>query len=166
MTAQNTEIDEIDASILDALQRDSSVANAELAPRIGLSPSACLARVKRLRERGIIRQFTAVVDEHSVGLGVVAFTFVTLSKHSRKAAESFLEQIRRTPQVMECYNITGRADYLLKIVAPDISAYRDFVFDALIEIPEVENIETLVVLKTDKRSLNLPLGANGVGGEK
>jgi Lrp/AsnC family transcriptional regulator, leucine-responsive regulatory protein len=166
MTAQYTDIDDIDTSILDALQHDSSVANAELATRVGLSPSACLARVKRLRERGIIRQFTAVVDEQSVGLGAVTFTFVTLSKHSRKAAESFLEKIRRIPQVMECYNITGRADYLLKIVAPDISAYRDFVFDALIEIPEVENIETLIVLKTDKRSLNLPLGASSVGRKK
>jgi Lrp/AsnC family leucine-responsive transcriptional regulator len=98
------------------------------------------------------------VDQDKVGLPVSTFTFVTLSKHSRKAAIAFLKKIEKMPEVMECYNMTGQADYLLKIVSPDIARYRDFVMDGLIEIPGVQHVETLVVLKTEKRSFSLPLG--------
>jgi len=143
--------------MLRLLQADASITNAELAANVGLSPSACLSRTRRLRERGVIAKFAAVVDERRVGLGIIAFAFVTLSKHSRTAAESFVNRIEKIAQVMECYNVTGRADYLLKIVAPDISTYRDIVIDQVIEIPEVEHVETLVVLKTEKRSFELPL---------
>jgi Lrp/AsnC family leucine-responsive transcriptional regulator len=155
-------LDETDAAILDLIQTDSSIANSDLAVKVGLSPSACLARSKRLRERGVVRDFTAIVDQEKVGLPVTMFTFVTLAKHSRKAAETFLKSISAIPQVMECYNVTGRADYLLKIVAPEISSYRDFVIDELIEIQGVDHVETLVVLKTEKRQLRLPLNTSSV----
>jgi len=154
--------DDVDLAMLRLLQADASITNAELAANVGLSPSACLSRTKRLRERGFIEKFTAVVDEKKVGLTVTAFAFVTLAKHSRSAADSFLRQIESIAQVMECYNITGCADYLLKIVALDMSAYRDFVIDQVIEIPEVEHVETLVVLKTEKRSFELPLEQSSI----
>jgi len=159
-------LDEVDRTMLRLLQADASGTNAELAAKVGLSPSACLSRTKRLREGGVIGKFTAVVDENKVGLIVTTFAFVTLSKHSRTAAESFLGRVRKMAQVMECYNITGRADYMLKIVAPDISTYRDFVIDQLIEIPEVEHAETLVVLKTEKRSFDLPLEQSSIWGKR
>ncbi len=162
MSDDQLTLDEVDLAILRLLQADASITNADLAAKVGLSPSACLSRTKRLTERGVIRKFTAVVDEKTVGLGVVVFAFVTLSKHSRSAAESFLERIQKIAQVMECYNVTGRADYLLKIVARDISAYRDFVIDQVIELPEVEHVETLVVLKAEKRSFELPLDQSDI----
>lgn len=154
------QIDDTDVTILKLLQADSSASNSELAARIGLSPSACLARVNRLRERGVIEGFTAIIEQEKVGLPVTTFSFVTLSKHSRKAADAFLKKIMNMPQVTECYNVTGRADYLLKIIAPGISSYRDFVIDGLIGIPGVEHVETLVVLKTEKRTFSLPLSTS------
>jgi Lrp/AsnC family leucine-responsive transcriptional regulator len=162
MTKEGFHLDETDAAILDLLQADASIANSDLAAKVGLSPSACLARTKRLRERGVVRDFTALVDQEMVGLPVTTFTFVTLAKHSRKAAETFLKRIAAMPQVMECYNVTGHADYLLKIVAPDISSYRDFVIDGLIGVPGVDHVETLVVLKTEKRQLRLPLNLSSL----
>ena len=94
---QHLSLDETDIAILDQLQRDCSIANSDLAAQVGLSPSACLSRTKRLREAGFIRGYVAVVDEALVGLGVAAFTFVTLGRHDRESAESFLLRIRETP---------------------------------------------------------------------
>lgn len=158
-------LDEIDLAILDVLQEDSSIANADLAGRVGLSASACLSRTKRLRENGVIRQYVAVVDEERVGLGVTAFAFVTLAQHDRAAADSFLRWVLDTPQVMECWHITGEADYLLKIVVPDIASYRDFLMDTLVQTPDVRHIETLIVLKAEKRSFRFPIGGGTGRGE-
>lgn len=158
-------LDQADTAILELLQLDSSIPNSELAKKVGLSPSACLARTKNLRRRGILERFTAILDQGKVGLPVSTFTFVTLSKHSRKAAEAFIKKIEKMPQVIECYNVTGRADYLLKIISPDISSYRDFIIDGLIGIQQVEHVETLVVLKTEKRNFSLPL-KHRVGGRQ
>ncbi len=150
-------MDEIDKAILRLLQMEATIANSTLASRIGLSASACLSRTKRLQKEGIIKQFAAVIDEQKVGLETTAFTFVTLSPHNRQIVEAFVERVNQTPGVLECYNITGSWDYLLKIVAPDISSYRDFVIDEMLEMPGVEKVETLVVLKTEKRSFSLPI---------
>ena len=162
MSNNEHSLDHTDTVILDLLQLDSSIANSELAAKVGLSPSACLARTKSLRQRGVLKQFTAVVDQEKVGLPVSTFTFVTLSKHSRKAAQAFLQKVENMPQVMECYNVTGRADYLLKIISPDISSYRDFVIDGLIGIQGVNHVETLVILKTEKRNFSLPMNPPAV----
>ncbi|MHB0976294.1 MAG: Lrp/AsnC family transcriptional regulator [Candidatus Aquicultorales bacterium] len=157
MAVLSLTLDKIDLAILNALQEDCSVANNELAGRVGLSPSACLVRTKKLRENGFIRGFVAVVDEEAVGLEITAFAFVTLAHHDRETAESLLERIQETPQVIECWHVTGRADYLLKTVARDISCYRDFLMDTLISIPGVDHVETIIALKAEKRSLRLPL---------
>jgi len=149
--------DNVDISILAHLQKDSTITNAELAKQVGLSPSACLGRTKRLRDSGIIRQFTAIIDNQKVGLEIVTFVFVSLEPHDRKTTELFLKSIQETSQVMECYNISGVHDYLLKIVAPSISDYRNFVIDTLIELPGVGKIESSVVLSSEKMSYQLPL---------
>lgn len=153
----NQAYDEVDMAILTHLQKDSTITNAELAKQIGLSPSACLGRTKRLKEAGIIKQFVAIVDEQKIGLEVVTFVFVSLKPHDRKTTESFLESIQEIPNIMECHNISGVHDYLLKIIAPSIKAYRDFVIDTLIEVPGVDTVETSVVLSSEKLSYQLPL---------
>lgn len=152
--------DEIDFAILGHLQDDAMITNSELAKKIGLSPSACLGRVKRLREGGVITKHAAIIDEQKVGLEVVTFVFVTLSPHDRKTTAAFLDSIRRIPSIMECYNISGVYDYLLKIISPTIKDYRDFVIDTLIEVPGVGKVETSVVLSTEKKSFQLPLTAS------
>ncbi len=148
-----------DLAILKILQSRARISNAELAKQVGLSESACLARTRRLQESGTIRQFVTVVNAQEVGVAVTTFTFVTLARHNRAMAEAFVGHIRRMPEVMECYNVTGQWDYLLKIVARDISAYRDFVIDRLIEAEGVDKVETLMVLKAEKVTFELPLDA-------
>ena len=154
--------DDVDIAILTHLQKDSTITNAELAKQVGLSPSACLGRTKRLKDSGIIRQFTAIIDNKKVGLEVVTFVFVSLEPHDRRTTELFLSSIQETPQIIECHNISGVHDYLLKIVAPSISAYRNFVIDTLIELPGVGKIESSFILSSEKMSSELPLYESGL----
>jgi len=149
--------DDIDLAILVHLQKDAAITNAELAKQVGLSPSACLGRTKRLKEAGVIKRITAIIDEQKVGLEVVTFVFVTLTPHDRTTTEAFLARVRDLANIQECYNISGTYDYLLKVVSPTIGAYRNFVIDTLIEIPGVGKVETSVVLSSEKQSSQLPL---------
>ncbi len=151
------ELDQIDMAIITHLQEDATISNAELAKKIDLSPSACLGRCKRLKQSGVIRQFAAIVDEQKVGLDVITYVFVSLSPHNRVTTEAFLKSIRQIPNVMECHNISGIHDYLLKIISPSINDYRNFIIDTLIEVPGVGKVETSVVLSTEKLSYQLPL---------
>ncbi|WP_206808472.1 Lrp/AsnC family transcriptional regulator [Paradesulfitobacterium ferrireducens] len=149
--------DSCDKEIIDILQSDSSISNIELSKKIGLSPSACLSRTKRLKELGVIKQFATIIDEKKVGLEIVTFTFVNLSPHNRNTANAFLLKVKETPEILECYNITGSWDYLLKIVSHDIASYRNFVMDSLLQFPGVNKIDTNIVLGTDKQSFRLPI---------
>lgn len=150
-------LDNHDKAILSVLQRDSSISNLELSKQIGLSPSACLARTKNLREMGVIKQFTTIVDEKKLGMETLAFILVNLSPLNRETANFFVAEINRLPQVLECYTVTGNHDYLLKIVAKDMQSYRDFVIDYLMGIPGVNRVETSIVMQTEKRSLAIPI---------
>ena len=149
--------DSYDKEIIDIIQNDSSISNIELSKKIGLSASACLGRTKRFKELGIIKQYAVIIDEKKVGLEIVAFTYVNLSPHNRNTANTFLLKVKETPRILECYNITGNWDYLLKIISHDIVSYRDFVIDSLLEFPGINKIETNIVLSTDKQSFYLPI---------
>jgi Lrp/AsnC family transcriptional regulator len=151
------QMDDVDRLILEVLQNDASISNVELSKKAGLSPSACLARTRKMKERGIIRGFATLIDEKAVGLGLLAFTFVNLSPHNRAAGETFVKEVLKKPEVLECYNITGAWDYLLKIAAVDIANYRNFLMDELLAIPGVQRVETDIVLHTEKQSWSLPL---------
>ena len=150
-------LDEHDKAILNALQKDSSISNLDLSKLIGLSPSACLVRTKNLKELGVIKQFTTIVDEKKLGMETLAFILVNLSPLNRETANFFVEEINRLPQVLECYTVTGNRDYLLKIVAQDMQTYRDFVIDSLMGIPGVNRVETSIVMRTEKRTLSIPI---------
>jgi Lrp/AsnC family leucine-responsive transcriptional regulator len=151
------DFDSYDKEIIDIIQSDSSISNIELSKKIGLSASACLGRTKRFKELGIIKQYAAIIDEKKVGLEIVAFTYVNLSPHNRNTANTFLSKVKETPRILECYNITGNWDYLLKIISHDVASYRDFVIDSLLEFPGINKIETNIVLSTDKQSFYLPI---------
>ncbi|MHB9027571.1 MAG: Lrp/AsnC family transcriptional regulator [Candidatus Latescibacterota bacterium] len=150
-------IDDIDKKILQILQVQGDIANAELARQMSLSPSACLTRTRQLCGKGIIRSITANIEYALVGLEIQTYTFVNLSPHNRKTARAFVEKVKDIPQIIECYNITGRWDYMLKIVAPTIASYRDFVIDCLIEMPGVHTVESSIILKTEKQNGIIPL---------
>ena len=157
MPPQSAELDVIDLNILAALQRDSSLTNVELARRVHLSPSPCLARVKALRKARVIRRYVALVDPEAVGLGVSVFISISLREQNTAALAEFERRIEACDEVMECYLMTGDADYLLRVVVPDIRALERFVLDRLSPIPGVEKIRSSFTLKQVRYKTELPL---------
>lgn len=152
--------DELDKHIIDILQADPVISNKDLSEKVGLSPSACLSRTKRLKEIGVIKKFATIIDEKMLGYEVIAFTFITLSPHNRDITNAFLSKVQETPQILECHNISGSWDYLVKIIAHNLADCRDFLIDTLLSFPGVHKIETSMVLSTDKQSFCLPVEAS------
>ncbi|MFC0211793.1 Lrp/AsnC family transcriptional regulator [Paenibacillus chartarius] len=150
-------LDDIDKAILRELQEDASISNLNLSKKIGLSPSACLARTKNLVETGIIKKFATIVDEKKLGMEVTAFVLVNLTPLNRETIHSFLADIHKFPQVQECYTLTGSHDYLLKIVAADMESYRDFIIDSLMQNSAISRVETSMVMSTEKRTVFVPI---------
>ena len=151
-------LDSIDLKILSVLQTDASLSNVELARRVHLSPSPCLARVKALRQAGVIRRHVALLDPEAVGLGVSVFISISLREQNTAALAEFERRIERCDEVMECYLMTGDADYLLRVVVADIRALERFVLDRLSPIPGVEKIRSSFTLKQVRYKTELPLG--------
>jgi len=150
-------LDESDYRILQNLQEDARLTNVELADRIGLSPSPCLRRLKRLEEDGVISGYMTLVDQNAVGLPVSVFVNVTLKEQSETALEKFEARIRQLPQVMECYLMTGTSDYLLRVVTADLAAYERFLKDHLTRIPVIASIQSSFALKQVSFRTALPL---------
>ena len=140
-------LDEIDRHILAALQADARLRNVELAEQVGLSASPCLRRVKRLKEIGVIRGFATLVDPEAVGLPVSVFVQVTLERQIEASLEAFEARIARWPEVMECYLMTGDSDYLLRVVAADLTAYQEFLMNKLTRVEGVASIKSSFALK-------------------
>ncbi|MCI2400535.1 Lrp/AsnC family transcriptional regulator [Aliiroseovarius subalbicans] len=142
--------DKINARILRELTRDGRLPNTELADRVGLSPSACLRRVQELERLGVIRGYRAVLDPVAMGIGFVAYVTVGLSGHTKAAQEAFERAVSRFGEVRECHNITGTVEYLLRVEAADLAAYKLFHTDKLGTLPEVHQIVTHVVMGSPK----------------
>jgi len=152
-------LDAIDQRILERLQDDARLSNVELARAVNLSPSPCLARVRRLEESGLIRRYVTLLDPVKLGLTVSVLVQVTLEKQIEPALEAFEKAIRARPEVMECYLMTGDADYLLRVVVPDVPAFERFILDFLSRVPGVGNIKSSFALKQVKYQTALPLPA-------
>ncbi len=150
-------LDDIDRRILQRLQQEGRLSNAELADKVGLSASPCWRRVKALEEAGVIRGYAALLDAKAVGLGVNVFMSVSLSTQVEKALKDFERAAAARPEVMECYLMTGDSDYLLRIVVPDLEAYERFVMD-FTKIAGIAQIRSSFALRTVKQGAALPLG--------
>lgn len=155
------EIDALDLRILRELQADGSLSNVELARRVGLSPSPCLARVKALTAKGIIRQYVALLDAVQLGLHLNVFISISLKQQTRAALETFEAQVCAREEVMECYLMTGDADYLIRVAVPDMAALERFILEQLSPMPEVEKIRSSFALKQVRYKTALPLQARG-----
>jgi Lrp/AsnC family leucine-responsive transcriptional regulator len=151
------DLDAIDLRILACLQENARIANTELAAAVGLSPAPCLRRVRALEERGVIRKHVSLVSPAAVGLPVSVFVSISLERQVEEALKRFERVILARPEVMECYLMTGDADYLLRVVCADLGAYERFVLDHLTKVPGVSSIRSSFALKQVKYSTALPL---------
>ena len=152
-----TKLDQIDHQLLEILQQNAKITNAQLSKEIGLSPAPTLERVKKLEGLGIIQSYHAQVNRDKVGLGVTTFVTVTLTGHKKQVTESFVNQINQIPEVIECHHVTGAGDFMLKIISKDISTYQKLMLEKINEIEEVSSTSTMVILSTFKESKVLPI---------
>lgn len=150
-------LDRIDHAILDHLQQEGRATSAELAQVAGLSPSPAHRRQRLLEQGGIIRGYVALLDQDRVGLPVNVFVSVRLSAQTEEHLQSFEKEVAGLPEVMECYVMSGASDYLLRVVAPDLGAYEEFLRTKLTRIPGVRGVESAFALKRVVYRTNLPL---------
>lgn len=150
-------LDAIDRKILELLQANSNITNAQLAQEIGLSAAPTLERVKKLETAGVIRSYHAVVDPASVGLGVSTFVMATLKGHNKENIARFMKAITEIKEIVECHHVTGQADFILKIVSPDIPSYQNLMLEKVTNIDVVDNLQSMVILSTLKDTKRIPI---------
>lgn len=151
------ELSPIDIKILALLQQDASLTAAEIAEQVNLSPSPCWRRINRLEREGFIEKKVALLNAEKLGLGLVVFSRISLEKNDEASLHDFEERVRRFPEVIECYTVTGSADYFLKIVTRDIKHYDRFLRRHLIQIPLVRDVSSNVAVTQIKYTTGLPL---------
>jgi Lrp/AsnC family transcriptional regulator, leucine-responsive regulatory protein len=153
----NIGLDDLDIMILQALQTDASLSNAELARRLNLSQPATHNRVKRLERRGYIRRTVALLDRELLGHDLLCFVQVIMQAHHKDRIETFQQAVQAMPQVLECHHLTGEYDFLLKVIAPNRKELERLLVEKLSVIPGVGRIQTNVVLSEVKFTTTIPL---------
>ncbi len=152
-----TKLDEIDRRILRTLQRNGRIQNIELAEKVGLSPSPCLRRVKMLEAAGVIERYVALLDAPKIGKGLTVFARIWLTGQDAETVDHFTEEVGRLPEIVECHLMAGECDFLLRVVAADIEAYRRFQADHLTRIKGVQSVKTEIPIQKIKLTSELPL---------
>lgn len=158
--SSRVKLDKIDRRILEILQSNAKITNAQLSKDIGLSPAPTLERVKKLETSGIIGSYHAKLDTDKVGLGVQTFVQVTLKGHNKKNIDLFLREINNIPEVIECHHITGSGDFILKIISSDIQSYQKLMLEKVSEIEVVDGLQSMIILSTFKDSKVMPVPEN------
>jgi Lrp/AsnC family transcriptional regulator, leucine-responsive regulatory protein len=161
MRTKNTlaQLDAIDVSILEALQQDGRLSNLDLAQRVHLSPSACLRRVKHLEESGVIAQYVALLNPKAVGAFGTSFTIVNLETLGGDALERFEQAVRHERRILDCYYVAGSNDYLIRFAYRDAEDLERFHTEVLMRLPGVARSNSMLVLRTVKKTTALPLSA-------
>jgi DNA-binding Lrp family transcriptional regulator len=149
-------LDKVDLKILRILQENSKITNLDLSKRVGLSPAPTLERVKKLENQNVVKAYQAKVDPTALGLNVQTFVLVDLAWQEEDALENFINKLHEIEEVVECYIITGEADFLLKIICKDIPTYEKILFKTLSQIDEIERLKTLMTLSNVKQNNILP----------
>ena len=155
MISQTESLDKIDIQILKALQEDARVTTKELAAKVNLSSTPVFERMKRLEKEGYIKKYVAVLDSEKLNHGFVVFCNVKLNQVNHEIVENLTEKISQIPEVSECYNISGRFDFLLKVYAPDMRHYQEFITNVLGHIASIGSIESSFVVQEAKRDLSI-----------
>jgi len=152
-------MDRFDRRILSELQRDGGLSNQELAERIGLSSSPCSRRVKQLEDAGVIEKRVTLLDRRKLGLSLTILIQISMDRHTPERFEAFEAKIKSYPEVLECYLITGQdADYLLKVVVPDMDHYQEFLLNKVTRIEGVSGVHSSFVMRRVVDTTALPLG--------
>ena len=155
--APEVKLDSIDRAILAELQREGRVSNLELAQRVHLSPSACLRRVKALEDSGVIAQYVALVNPRAVGKHGVSFTIINLESMNTPQLEAFEQAVRDQPEVLDCFYVAGSNDYLIRFTYRDAEDLERFHSEVLMRLPNVARTNSLLVLRTVKKTTALPV---------
>jgi Lrp/AsnC family transcriptional regulator, leucine-responsive regulatory protein len=150
-------LDRIDRRIIAELQADARLSNVELAGRVGLSPSPCLRRVKRLEANGLIEGYRAILERNRVGLGFSVFVAVKIHEHANDKALAFEEEIAAMPEVIAFHLVSGEADYHLEVVVPDLEHYQRFLLGKLLALSIVRDVRSNIAIQTLKAGSALPL---------
>lgn len=151
------ELTEQDRRLLRILQANARISNQELAEQAGMSASACWRRVRALEEAGAIRRYAAILDAAKAGRKFHAIAHVMLTRHDHSHVDTFIAEVRRRPEVLDCFATTGEADYHLRVVCEDLDAYNRFLEGFLFRLPGIANVRTNLVLKDIKQETAVPL---------
>ena len=150
-------LDDKDRALLAELQRDSRQTVQQLAAAAGLSSTPCWKRVKEMEAAGIIRGYTALVDREKVGLALCVIAELNLTRHNEYDVRRFEQAVAECPQIVSCYSTTGQADYVIKVLVPDIKSYETFLHETAFKLPGVTHVRSSVVLKEVKAEGRLPI---------
>lgn len=151
------QLDATDWRILKELQSNGRITNVELAEKVGISPPPCLRRVRALEQAGIIAGYFAQLDEKATGFEVIAFAMVTLHSQSEADLRAFENRVLAWPLVRECFMLSGETDFILKCVAPDLTAFQDFIIQDLTSAPNVAGVKTTLVIRRVKNEAGVPI---------
>ena len=150
-------IDKIDRRILIELQRDAKISNVDLSRKVGLSPSPCLERVKRLEQQGYITEYRAILDPNKLGAAMLVFVEITLTKTSVDIFAEFSTAVQEQEDIQECHLVSGNFDFLLKTRVADMANYRKLLGDTLLRLPGVSASRTYVVMEEVKHTSNIKI---------
>ncbi|WDF56943.1 Lrp/AsnC family transcriptional regulator [Mucilaginibacter sp. KACC 22063] len=156
----NEVLDETDIRILQLLQQNARLTNKEIGEKLNKTATPIYERIKRLQEQGYIKGYIAVLDHKKIGFGMMAFTQVHIRNHSHENLSHFVDDIIKFDEVLECYQMSGEYDYLLKVAIKDLEAYHDFLMNKLFKVVPLGSVQTTFVLKEAKRDAGFPLTLN------
>lgn len=151
------DLDSIDVKILALLQQDASLSTAEVAERVGVSQSPCWRRIQRLRDEGYIKATVAIVDRQKLGFQIQIFAQVKMLRLTEEARAEFFRQIENVAEIVECYTVFGEMDVMMKVIAPDVLWYQEFIFSVLMKLPGVQDVRSIVTLLEAKSTTAIPL---------
>lgn len=150
-------LDAIDIRILEQLQVDASISTTDLAERVGLSQSPCWRRIQRLRDEGYIKSQVVLIDPEKVGIQLQVFAQLKIASLDDKARQAFVRAVQAVPEIVECYSILGDRDLMIKVLAPSMKWYQEFVFKTVMKLPGVQDISSIMTLSEMKRTTAIPV---------
>ncbi|GJL94770.1 MAG: transcriptional regulator [Hyphococcus sp.] len=150
-------LDHIDHKILRYLQENARITNADLADKVGLSPTPCLRRLRRLEADGVIKGYHTEIDREALGVNVTVIILVKLEREDDKTLREFEAEIKKRPEVMECYLVTGKFDYFIRVLVPTLSSYETFLSETILRMDNIATVESSFTLREVERKVVMPL---------